>query len=1131
MSVFIESLSVSASPILEQFLWPMLWQSSLLIGVVFLMDSSLRRRLRPAIHYGFWLVLLLKLVLPPSLALPTGLAWWLRPAAAPAGGNGTRSVVVTYGPPVTPGLPISSASPQMTSPRPPLPASAWALIVSGGVSVLLLGVMLARWRQVSRMVSAALVAPATLEHLLDEARYRTGVRKQVKLKLTANAVSPSLCGFFRPVILLPRSLTEVLPDNQLQAVLVHELIHLRRRDVWVNALQAVLQVLYWWHPLLWLANARIRQLREQAVDDAVMVALRDEANTYAPTLLEVAKFALARPLSSLGLVGIFESRTALRERILRLENFRRPRNPGLTWTTGCGIVAFALTALPMGNSPTRLAEPPFSLRAGASEWPDPRFSGYSNLQLEARFFLMDDSSVRTLDLRTGSDFSVLTSNELAMLQARLGPTGAQEVPATGQVQLQAFSGGNFTWIIGGQTNNGINYQTRSTGSRIVVTGTEARFMEDQPGWVPLELNVIPWREDDSIHCEVALRRAFGKPALRWRNAVLPSNGGMIWVERDGMPTGKSQVVILRNAQAEAAAPPAGRSFPHTNTLLVSSNGPLAIYTRVIKVDPTAASDPTNFARVARLDSDADTSHRLVQQGKVLFEAGKLNDAETMLREAVQRNPKNQAAYYYLNLVVEARDKARRNQDDGAVRLQHPFLVQTNPFPGTLNRRQVINRKLDAIRFGSVSYDHLPLYELIDKLNDQVRSLDPEKRGVDFALSSVGRSGGTRDKSAPATGAPLAANPTDGVDDIGQIPISILPPLTDVRVLDVLDAVVKAASRPIKYSIEDSGVVFSAKRANEPAPLYVRIIKVDPERLSNGLALARQADSPPRDPKDLTSALRNFFTKQGVTLEAPKAVFFNDRDDTLVVRATRQELATIETAISALNDVFTPDVLIKARFFEAPSMVTALLWLDLGLKNPSQQSLTRILTPAQTDDFLRTITSDTNVDLLTESRIETRPGRQTEMQVVDAKTVVMGIDPRALSPPGIPAGGVPYLTTNMTFGPILDIVPYMATNGLEIEITATAFLTEFLGYDKPDQEVPIYVGRGGPIKGTLPLPRFRVRKMATPERLPVRNGWSVLLGNPVLENGRPEEDDASIRKDIFVLITPTLVDPTGTPIKK
>ena len=173
---------------------------------------------------------------------------------------------------------------------------------------------------------------------------------KVQVKLTANSMSPAVCGLFRPAILIPQSLAENFSDEQLRAVLLHELIHLRRRDVWLNFVQALLQIFYWWHPLLWLANARIRRVREEAVDDAVMLALRDEAETYAPTLLEVAKLALNRPLASLGLVGILESRHALRQRIERLVDFRPPRSAGLTLVSLLGILAFTAVAVPMGGA-------------------------------------------------------------------------------------------------------------------------------------------------------------------------------------------------------------------------------------------------------------------------------------------------------------------------------------------------------------------------------------------------------------------------------------------------------------------------------------------------------------------------------------------------------------------------------------------------------------------------------------------------------------------------------------------------------------------------------------------------------------------------------------------------------------
>src|SRR5690348_15392305 len=80
MNVFIESLNAASEPF-ARFIGPMLWQSSLLILVVFAFDLALRRKVRAAVRYALWLVVLVKLVVPPTLSLPTGIAWWLRPVA------------------------------------------------------------------------------------------------------------------------------------------------------------------------------------------------------------------------------------------------------------------------------------------------------------------------------------------------------------------------------------------------------------------------------------------------------------------------------------------------------------------------------------------------------------------------------------------------------------------------------------------------------------------------------------------------------------------------------------------------------------------------------------------------------------------------------------------------------------------------------------------------------------------------------------------------------------------------------------------------------------------------------------------------------------------------------------------
>ncbi len=348
MDSFIESLNQWGGNFLN-FAWPMLWQSSLLIAAVFGFDFLFRRKLRASIRYALWLVVLVKLCVPPTLALPTSPAWWLHPTSPPAVVKPAVPYTITYDHSPPPAV-LQTSLPAFVPPKPAMNFTAWLLAFSASVSLALFLWLLARWWQIARQIRRAKPSER-LAALGEEAQKFIGMKCNLRVKLTNNSMSPAVCGLLRPAILVPQSLAEHFSDEQMRAVLLHELIHLRRGDVWVSFLQALLQIFYWWHPLVWLANARIRRVREEAVDDAVMLALRDEAEAYAPTLLEVAKLALNRPRVSLGLVGIMESRHALRQRIERLVDFRAPRHAGLTLLSLLGLLAFTAVAVPMGEKP------------------------------------------------------------------------------------------------------------------------------------------------------------------------------------------------------------------------------------------------------------------------------------------------------------------------------------------------------------------------------------------------------------------------------------------------------------------------------------------------------------------------------------------------------------------------------------------------------------------------------------------------------------------------------------------------------------------------------------------------------------------------------------------------------------
>ena len=353
MNSSIEALNLGGGQFLH-FAGAMLWQSSLLLAVVFILDWFLARKLRASVRYALWLAVLVKLMLPPTLALPTSPAWWLHPAQHTAPAPAIHHYSVSYDVPPLDFIP--STIPVPKSPPTQLMFTGWLLLAAVAMSMALLVWLAIRWWQVSRLVRDG-HSREDVSAILEEAQRQAGFRSRVRLKIVDDRMSPALCGLFNPVILLPRTLTERLSPAQLRVVLLHELFHLNRHDMWVNFAQTLLQILYWWHPLLWFANARIRQVREQAVDDAVMVALNEAADDYAPTLLEVARMTFRRPIINLGLVGIMESRSALRHRIERLVNFSAPNEAGLTFASLCAVFVFSAVALPMGEAPDRAGQP------------------------------------------------------------------------------------------------------------------------------------------------------------------------------------------------------------------------------------------------------------------------------------------------------------------------------------------------------------------------------------------------------------------------------------------------------------------------------------------------------------------------------------------------------------------------------------------------------------------------------------------------------------------------------------------------------------------------------------------------------------------------------------------------------
>jgi type II secretory pathway component GspD/PulD (secretin)/tetratricopeptide (TPR) repeat protein len=249
---------------------------------------------------------------------------------------------------------------------------------------------------------------------------------------------------------------------------------------------------------------------------------------------------------------------------------------------------------------------------------------------------------------------------------------------------------------------------------------------------------------------------------------------------------------------------------------------------------------------------------MVQDGKLLFEAGKLDDAEAKLMLATKEEPGNAAANSYLEMIAEKRaaDALRRAELQGRQGLmqvekawdvplrgeqrQNPNIFSRTNLVYTTKGRQNILSKLEQIHL-DVKYNGLTLEEVVNNLKELAAARDPDKTGVNFLINRQTASPGAGAPGAidPTTGLPVAPLPTEAVDIATAITIKISPGLTDVRLEDALDAVTKSADKPaniagnLSYSVDDYAVVFSIK-STEPVQMYTRTFHVDPNTFRQGL---------------------------------------------------------------------------------------------------------------------------------------------------------------------------------------------------------------------------------------------------------------------------------------------------------
>jgi len=322
------------------------WQGALVAVLLFVFQMGFRRR-GPSVQYISACVALLTMVLCPAITLVILLPRGAEPA-------------ITFAPPVD-SMPLPATPIDLLVPYLPWLVAVWLLGVVIGCTRLVMG-----WHAIQQLRHRdASAAPLAFQKRLDDLKRRLGIRQAVTLLISKRVEVPSTVGWLRPTVLLPTAALTGLPVPLLEALIAHELAHIRRHDYLVNLAQSVVEAVLFYHPAVWWVSHQIRTTRELCCDDLAVKLVADPMQ-YAQALTSMEEMRTMKETMALAGNGGF-----LLARIRRVLGLPAPASNGLAiWVVGSMLAWVLLVTLPGRARSQAAPEPQPTVVSDAQTIPD-----------------------------------------------------------------------------------------------------------------------------------------------------------------------------------------------------------------------------------------------------------------------------------------------------------------------------------------------------------------------------------------------------------------------------------------------------------------------------------------------------------------------------------------------------------------------------------------------------------------------------------------------------------------------------------------------------------------------------------------------------------------------------------------
>jgi len=402
-------MSISAATLISSIGWTLLhfvWQG-LLIGSAAAVVLIAMRNARPQQRYAVACAALLLCLAWPALEFASRLS----------GGNASGATVRFVGTMTAAVQGDAATLPGWLQAKLPWLVLCWAACAAALTMRMALGLLwigrVARTHAGNQQWQARLSGMAL----------RFGVTREVRLRVVDNLASPITAGWWRPVVLVPASLISGMPPDLLEALLAHEMGHVKRFDYLVNLGQNVVETLLFYHPAVWWISGRIRAEREQIADDLAASHL-GEPRRLAMALSELEKFQFSAHHLALAANG-----GDLMSRIKRLV---RPDAQALNWKAAIPVIGLAAACVAgCAHTPAKVQAAPLRTTAVADfssclkpVWPKQSLRDENTGTVTLAFLINKDGTVADSKLLKSSGYAPLD------MAAREGISRCRFKPAT-----------------------------------------------------------------------------------------------------------------------------------------------------------------------------------------------------------------------------------------------------------------------------------------------------------------------------------------------------------------------------------------------------------------------------------------------------------------------------------------------------------------------------------------------------------------------------------------------------------------------------------------------------------------------------------------------------------------------------